>query len=263
MFYCQRSEGRKGMGNLSQQLHWTDAEVHALREALLQTRAALAGKEVEVGTLRQDIDRQKLAFREVSHRLLNSLQLLTSALYLQEKGVGVAEAAGAIKTARLRIEAIARVHRHLSSDGSTSVVDFGSYIEDLAGIIAKSLDVSCAVRTTPISLDADMASNLGIAMNELLINAAKYAASSNGHAPIEISLDCDGDKMLRLAVRDHGPGIAKDYLNRKTSSLGLKLVQEIAHRFHGDLHARNDAGAHFTIKVPLNGGLDGPNHPAG
>jgi two-component sensor histidine kinase len=247
------------MGNLSQPLHWTDAEVHALREALLRTRAALASKEAEAEALRQDIDRQKLAFREVSHRLLNSLQLLTSALYLQEKGVG-AEAACAIKTARLRIEAIARVHRHLSGDSSTSVVDFGSYIEDLAGVIAKSLDVSCSVRTTPISLDADMASNLGIAMNELLINAAKYAAPSNGHAPVEISLERDGDKMLRLAVRDHGPGIAKDYLNRKTSSLGLKLVQEIAHRFHGDLHARNDAGAHFMIKVPLNGGL-GETHP--
>src|SRR5258708_2546998 len=125
------------MGNLSQPLHWTDAEVHALREALLRTRAALASKEAEAEALRQDIDRQKLAFREVSHRLLNSLQLLASALYLQEKGVGVAEAVCAIKTARLRIEAIARVHRHLSADSNTSVVDFGSYIEDLAGVIAK------------------------------------------------------------------------------------------------------------------------------
>jgi two-component sensor histidine kinase len=63
-----------------------------------------------------------------------------------------------------------------------------------------------------------LASNLGIALNELLINAAKHAASSNGHAPVEISLDCDGNRMIRLGVRDHGPGIAKDYLNRKTSS---------------------------------------------
>jgi hypothetical protein len=61
--YCQRSEGREGMGNLSQQLHWTDAEVHALREALLRTRTALASKEAEVEILRQNIDRQKLAFR--------------------------------------------------------------------------------------------------------------------------------------------------------------------------------------------------------
>jgi two-component sensor histidine kinase len=62
-----------------------------------------------------------------------------------------------------------------------------------------------SVRTTHIDLDADLASNLGIAMNKLLINAAKYAAPSDGRALVEISLDCDGNKMLRLADREGLP----------------------------------------------------------
>jgi two-component system, OmpR family, phosphate regulon sensor histidine kinase PhoR len=104
----------------------------------------------------------------------------------------------------------------------------------------------------------------------LVENALKYAASGKR---VDISLALaeapDGKREARVAVRDHGPGIAPEHLPRLTerfyrvdvsesraqggTGLGLALVKHILNRHGGRLTIESvlGQGATFTAHLPM------------
>jgi two-component system phosphate regulon sensor histidine kinase PhoR len=104
----------------------------------------------------------------------------------------------------------------------------------------------------------------------LVENALKYAASGKR---VEIALTraeiASGKQEARVAVRDHGPGIAAEHLPRLTerfyrvdvaesraqggTGLGLALVKHILNRHDGRLTIESTPGqgATFTVHLPL------------
>jgi two-component system phosphate regulon sensor histidine kinase PhoR len=104
----------------------------------------------------------------------------------------------------------------------------------------------------------------------LIENALKYAASGK-RVEIEIArVEIAGGKHeARIAVRDHGPGIAAEHLPRLTerfyrvdvaesraqggTGLGLALVKHILNRHDGKLAIESapGRGATFTVHLPL------------
>jgi len=110
----------------------------------------------------------------------------------------------------------------------------------------------------------------------LVENALKYAASGKR---VEIGLSigegADGKPEARIAVRDHGPGIAPEHLPRLTerfyrvdvsesraqggTGLGLALVKHILNRHAGRLTIESvpGQGATFTVHLPLAAGAAG------
>ena len=75
--------------------------------------------------------RQDMLFREIDHRVKNSLQLIVSILSLQSSSSNNPEVAHHLKEAARRISAIARVHRRLYETNMVESVDLGPYLEDL------------------------------------------------------------------------------------------------------------------------------------
>ena len=84
---------------------------------------------------------------------------------------------------------------------------------------------------------------------------------------ISFKLDPGEDGVVRLTVRDRGPGVPpgrlQDIFNRfyserppgeafgEHSGLGLSIAQQIARGYGGDLVATNDEGACFTLTLPM------------
>jgi two-component system phosphate regulon sensor histidine kinase PhoR len=113
----------------------------------------------------------------------------------------------------------------------------------------------------------------------LVENALKYGASGKG---VEVALTAGdaagGAREARVAVRDHGPGIAPEHLPRLTerfyrvdvvesraqggTGLGLALVKHILNRHGGRLTIESmlGQGATFTAHLPL-AGAGGPPGP--
>jgi signal transduction histidine kinase len=110
----------------------------------------------------------------------------------------------------------------------------------------------------PVDADA-----LVMAIDNLLENARKYAADG---APYEVDLEAT-NRMLRIAVRDRGPGIARrdqqrifqpfervdDRLSRATegSGIGLSLVRHVARSHGGDARVESTPGQGATFIVTI------------
>src|SRR4051812_27153624 len=75
--------------------------------------AALAREQELLHVRAELLVRQNLLAQEFEHRLVNSLQLVTSLLSLQSRTATTPEAAAQLLLAANRVAAIARVHRRL------------------------------------------------------------------------------------------------------------------------------------------------------
>ena len=85
-------------------------------------------------------------------------------------------------------------------------------------------------------MDIDQAIPCGLIVNELASNSLKHAFADGRSGDVWIGLHPSQDGMrLTLSVRDSGPGLPKDFEEKKQRSLGLQLVSDLARQIQGAL----------------------------
>jgi len=98
----------------------------------------------------------------------------------------------------------------------------------------------------------------------VLVNAEHATAEQDGPRRIAVSVGRSAEGMVRVAIRDNGPGIAAEVLPRifdpffttkdvgRGTGLGLTITYGIIQEHHGTISAANapGGGAQFTIDLP-------------
>jgi light-regulated signal transduction histidine kinase (bacteriophytochrome) len=216
-----------------------------LRRLNGQLRQALTDRE-------QLIAHKDLLMREVHHRVQNSLQLVNSMLYLQERASGSDEVRAQFELARQRLTAVAMVHRRLWRTDKLGDVRLDTFMAELVDELASIWDPRWREAITqdvvPVTLSTDKSILLGLVVTELLTNAVKYAYSGNP-GPILIEGTQGNDGRLSLVVADRGTGLAAD---KPRESFGSHLVQTLIGQLGGTLErADNDPGLRLILTFPL------------
>lgn len=256
--------------------------VHDLGQTAYQQNslARLATRRDELGLLAKDFNRmgerlqgligsQRQLLRDVSHELRSPLARLRIALALAER----AEAAEREKLwPRLRqecdrlealISEILTLARLDADPGAAQPVDLPailSKLQDDARLTAPEqqlqiqLDQNVRLQGWPDMLER--------AMDNLLRNALRFNPSSQ---PITIAVRNQGQRV-ELSLRDHGPGVAAEYLQQlgkpffrapgqggSGHGLGLAIARRAAQRHGGELLLANhpDGGFIATLSLPL------------
>lgn len=196
-------------------------------------------------------ERQKDAlYREHNHRTRNNLHLIGSTVSLQMHRASLPEVRESLQAVLDRITSIARVDHLLHAPDNGQTIDAHDYLNDLAEDISGSLvgfkpiAVSCAAEPYPLS--REVAETLGIAVNELVTNAIKYAFPEDrpGHIRIGFRV-AEGD--LVLTVEDDGRGVPQD----ATGGTGWKLIASLVRWCDGSM-AWEDAhpGCRVIVRIP-------------
>lgn len=228
-------------------------------------RATLADGFTEIGRLghafdemaerlQQQLRQKDLLLREVNHRIMNSLQLLSSVLALQRRRIGDPDARSQFEQARRRIQSLAMVHRRLYRRDSTDAVRFGQFLEELCAEIAQTLGSddrpTVEVAADDIEIATDKVIPLALIVYELLTNAFKYARPQADGRKLRVSAVRDRGRMLLLSVSDDGPGLPADF--EQQTGLGMKLVQTLVAQLRGTMEiASGPDGTTITVAVPL------------
>jgi two-component system phosphate regulon sensor histidine kinase PhoR len=165
------------------------------------------------------------------------------------------------------------LNAHMRPEKPVDLVAILRQVVDTLQTLARDRGVEIEITgaSDPLSVPGDRDELIRVFEN-LVENALKYAASGK-LVQIDLSLGeaPDGGREARVAVRDHGPGIAPEHLPRLTerfyrvdvaesraqggTGLGLALVKHILKRHGGRLRidSVSGKGATFTAHLPAAG----------
>jgi two-component sensor histidine kinase len=188
--------------------------------------------------------------RELDHRMANSLQLAADLLLFEQVRVKDPAARDALGDAVARLAAVAQLHRCLCAHDDLSGVDLRLFLSEICSLIAQSTALACTLDADPVTLPPETAQQLGIAINELAMNAAKHAYRGERRGALHVEARQIGNR-LRLTVSDHGAGLGADFSLGQAHRLGMDILQAVVRQVNGALEAQDDHGAHFIITLPL------------
>jgi two-component sensor histidine kinase len=215
---------------------------HALGSAVAAaaTRRAKEAAEVEVRAARDRFkalaEERALLMREVNHRVGNSLAIVVSLLRLHASRAQRPEVSAALSDAEARIQAVARVHRHLYTSDDIRSVSLDLYLKSLIDDLRRSIEeggTELTLDADPVDIDPDRAVAAGVLVTELVINAKKHAyPASKGQ--IRVGLRAINAHNAELSVEDDGTGFA----NRASSAprgLGTIIIQAMGVKLGGNI----------------------------
>jgi two-component sensor histidine kinase len=226
--------------------------------AFLQGAANILGMAIErqryERQLKTALDRHQVLLKEISHRVKNSLQIVSSMLHLQANSVDNDALKAHLAEASGRVSAIGRAYERLSYDADVEDINLGPYLQEVCAdaISAAShckLDFHAVQR---VQLDADRAIQLALIINELVTNAVKYAFSNRSDGHIWVRLARQDENTAIISVRDDGVGLPAGFTLSESRGLGMRIVAGLSKQLGAAISHRGDVeGTEFVLMVPL------------
>jgi two-component sensor histidine kinase len=153
------------------------ASVMDQMELRLAARRAVSALEMVVDEKDVALKRSAMMAKEIDHRVMNSLQMVASLLKLQGRNLESEQASAELALAASRVAAVARVHQHIYMSDAVATTECAGYLTRLCDDLSDMLPDGrgrIAVEASPIELPTERVAPLGLILNELVTNAAKY-----------------------------------------------------------------------------------------
>lgn len=224
------------------------------RELLEVSDSKLFKQNIE---LQNSIKYGSFLFKELNHRVKNNLQLIMSLLYLQKESLD-GETAKKFDETISRVKAIALVHKKLAledeKDG-VSDVEVNEYLLTLVEDVLRTstqedVRLDSFLSSDKVYLSGDMSVQIGIVVNELVLNSIKYAFSDvdNRDKIVYFATKKEGD-FLEVCIGDNGIGIQE---SANESSLGLILIKQFIKKMRAEMVTKSDPeGTKNIIRIHI------------
>jgi two-component sensor histidine kinase len=225
-----------------------------LRSEQLQ-REIEARKRTEA-KLRTLVDEKQLLLQEVHHRVKNNLQVISSLLKLQAEGIPDAQIRTALATTRGRVESMAMVHEMFYRSGELDQVDLEPFLRNLSAYLVSAHDlehgpVEVVQNLESVKVGLETAIRVGLIVNELITNSLKHAFPATGPTGrLELRMSTEAGSAS-LTVADNGPGLPPDLDPKRTETLGLQLIHNLARQLRAELRIEGSGGASFHLRFPV------------
>lgn len=194
---------------------------------------------------RRAVGLAQLMAKEIDHRVMNSLQFVSSMLWMQSRLPAPDGGAATLQLAASRVAAVAQVHRHFSGDVSHEASCI-AYLRRLCGDLSEILARPVVVTGNESDVPTTWIQPIGLLVNELVTNAAKHGAGQ-----IDVAYKAE-EGAHQLIVCDEGHGLAPDFdPYADHQSLGMRIVTSLVRQLDGTLTAGRRAygqGACFTVR---------------
>ena len=225
--------------------------------AFLQGAANILGMAIErqryERNLKAALDRHQVLLKEISHRVKNSLQMVSSMLHLQASTAEDEGLTAQLAEASSRVSAVGRAYERLAYDADVENIDLSAHLQ---AVCADAITVSsnCKLHfdgAHGIWLNADRAISLALIVNELVTNAVKYAFLSRPDGHIYVRLVRPNANEALVSVRDDGIGLPSDFDLSTSKGLGMRIVTALAKQLGADITRTPQVdGNEFVVSVP-------------
>lgn len=204
--------------------------------------------------LQRALDEREVLLKEVHHRVRNNLQVITSFLNLQLRGLESDAARQALREAQTRIRTLGLIHGQLYAQDNLAEVDVAAFVPELCAQLASVYGVGeervrFRVALPPWRLDLGRAVPLALLVTEAVTNALKYAfpGEQSGTVAVDLREDRGGERVLRIA--DDGVGLPEGTPDGGRRSLGLRLMHALAEQLDARLEIVSGSGVEVRITL--------------
>jgi two-component sensor histidine kinase len=241
-----------------------------LSDYFAKLEAEIERRTATEASLRKALDEKELLLQELHHRVKNNLNVIKSLVQLQKNRSDNPDFLDAADELLGRIFSIALVHEQLYGSSELLAVRPGAYLELLANSAVGSgaagpghlgearktlIELSISPEAEGRLLSADVATPLGLIVNEILTNAVKHAFEGLEGNRMSLELTIEGPRY-RLAIEDNGRGFN---IAQRVDGLGLKITRALAAQLGGScdfgpargLGAEGRPGSRFELCFPL------------
>ncbi|KEG24678.1 sensor histidine kinase [Bartonella bacilliformis] len=207
--------------------------------------------------------RVEMLLQDASHRIGNSLSIVSSLLALQMNRSQNEEVRSILGAARDRVRTISTAYRRLRLNDdmeTTLLADFlNSVVHDVELAVPFELRENITIHTDfkDCRLSARDATTLGIILGELLTNALKYAFPDQRPGNLYISFGSQDDGRMVLTVVDDGVGMNSQNVEGKTgfgekTGLGHLVIEQLCMQFGAKplFETSELGGTKVTIPLP-------------
>lgn len=193
--------------------------------------------------LESAVERNDFLMREIHHRVKNNLQAVLSLFRIQPLAKEVKDNMGR------RIGAMVAVHEQLYGQGRFDQVELSTYIEHLLASIAAGFrsDIKVECNLEKLIVSPDLATPLGLLVNEVVTNAYKHAFAGRDQGTLKVDLTADGNSAL-LVISDDGPGFKEE----RKAGMGSRLIDAFVSQLGGKLEVESNAGTRVRLSFPVN-----------
>lgn len=107
------------------------------------------------------------------------------------------------------------------------------------------------VERDEVTVSSKRAALVGLAVNELVTNALKYARRPGRVLYLGLQVR-SGPETLTIRFSDDGPGLPEGFRIEEAEGLGFLLIRSLVSQLGGEFSAESGpSGAAFRIAVPL------------
>jgi two-component sensor histidine kinase len=190
--------------------------------------------------------------REIHHRVKNNMQIISSLLRLQSRGLSDPVALDKFNASQTRIRAMALIHESLYKSEDLTRIDFEGYVrkhvEHLfslygpeSGRLRLNLDIQ------DIFLNINKAIPCGLIINELVTNAIKHGFPGDRAGEIAIRMKREPGDKIALRVSDDGAGLPPGLDLQTPETLGIQIVFDLVRQLEGTIELSREKGTAFSL----------------
>ncbi len=228
-----------------------------LNNELANMGRELKRKNMELESSKESLSRliaeKEMLMSEMNHRMMNNLNMISSMLSLEARGMSDENFSRILEDFRSRIDTIALLHKNLFSSDNISEVDLAHFL----GEMTKDFESTYLADVRPISLRADIrplkvktksAVTIGLIVNELVTNSVKHAFPDGVSGEIVVYGSRISNDKYCISVLDNGVGFHNSDNNREgKKSLGHMLIPALVNDIGGTLERGTASGTKVTI----------------
>lgn len=237
--------------------------------------AALVWVQLMNARLRQANAHLELLYRELEHRVANTMQVAASMLHRLRPMMADPAAKQMIDETVQRIIAMARLHhraQHADEAGTSLEQMLHEAMADLFG----GEDAEVRIAVAPTAWSVGQKTVLLLLVHEAGMNALKYAVRAGERLVFEVALQVEAEGRAHLSIRDNGPGLpvtgaavlgvpgggagrvelgqaelARPHLGRVDAGQGMGIIGAFAEQLGGVLHVGPGPGLSLRVAFPV------------
>jgi two-component sensor histidine kinase len=200
--------------------------------------------------IKNSLVEKETLLNEITHRVKNNLQVISSLLSLQKETINNEETFQMLSDTESRIKSMSLIHETLYKSSNFSQINIKDYITSLISYIRTAFDttkIEIIEDVENLNLTIETATNIGMVIMELMTNSVKHAFKKDTKGEIKLVLNQAKDENYLLLLSDNGKGYTSSIDLMSKKSLGMQLIVGITKQLKGSIEKKDVKGTAYKI----------------